>query len=123
MPPPAHPAAAHTRRPPQTLWIVEFYSQHCPVCAALEPHYAAAARRTLAAHGGRVRFGRIDARAHPAVRARYGVRGFPWVASFHGGARTEDMRGVSGEASLLNFVALKARDHGLPEPGPGRAEL
>lgn len=75
----AHFASAvlHSPRPV----VVKWFAQYCSECAAVAPHFAAAAD-SLA---GRVTFASIDGPQLPALRVRYGVTAYPQVALFHQG--------------------------------------
>ncbi len=85
----------------QSVWIIEFYSDHCPFCKSLAPELLKAARTTIQAHGDKVRFGGLNTRIFNDVGTHFGITGFPWVACFyqasrsHASQRTECLHGTA----------------------------
>lgn len=103
------------------VWIVEFYSDHCPFCKSLAPELLKAARTSVAAHGAKIRFGGLNTRIFDEVGKHFGITGFPWVACFFQGQKTEDMAGLGGAESVINWANKKIRDHN-PAGGAGPAK-
>ena len=66
----------------QSIWIIEFYSDHCPFCKSLAPELLKAARTSIQAHGDKIRFGGLNTRIFNEVGTHFGITGFPWVACF-----------------------------------------
>jgi hypothetical protein len=47
-----------------------------------------------------VRFGGVNIRSNEALRDKWHIKSFPWVASFFKGQKVEDMRGLAGAQVL-----------------------
>jgi thioredoxin 1 len=62
-------------------WLVDFWAPWCAPCLALEPVLTEIAGEL----DGRLRVGRLDTLAHPAVAARYRVTSVPTLLVFTGG--------------------------------------
>lgn len=60
------------------VWLVEFYAPWCGHCKALAPEWEQAASDLK----GAVKLGALDATAHEAKAAEYGIRGFPTIKVF-----------------------------------------
>jgi len=93
------------------VWIIEFYSDHCPICKSLAPEIIKAARQVTGEHN-KVRFGGVNSRVNWDIPEKFGVTSYPWIASFYKGQKIEDMRGLSGAQSVVNFATeqMKASD-------------
>lgn len=101
------------------VWIVEFYSDRCPFCKSLKPEYIKASIETEKQIPKLTRFGAINSRIFHETAERFDVTGWPWVTSFHKGKKVEDMAGLGGADSVINW-AKKIVDMSNPEGGPGR---
>lgn len=78
----------------------------------------------------KVRFGGVNSRVNWDIPEKFGVTSYPWIASFYEGKKIEDMRGLSGAQSVVNFAKeqmkntnpvgeepqLRSPNH--PPPGP-----
>lgn len=105
-----------------TVWIIEFYSDHCPICKTLAPQIRDAANRVHASLAGKVRMGGVNMRVNSDLGEKWGIKSYPWVAAFYGGEKTEDMRGLSGADSVVRFAEHKNKDHSPSgSPSPRRA--
>ena len=105
---------------PNAVWIIEFYSDHCPICKALEPEMIKAAEEIKADAELRqkVRIGGVNSRVNWDIPEKWGVTSYPWVACFYKGKKCEaepDMAGLSGAASVVNW-SRKQVEHNSP-PG------
>jgi len=114
------------------VWIIEFYSDHCPICKSLAPEILKAARE-VTGETNKVRFGGVNSRVNWDIPEKWGVTSYPWIASFYQGKKVEDMRGLSGAQSVINFAKeemgkanpageeprLRSPNH--PPPGPQSA--
>jgi len=104
------------------VWIVEFYSDHCPFCKSLAPELLKAAKESIATHGTKVRFGALNSRIFGETAKKFGITGYPWVACFYQGSKTEDMAGLGGAESVVRWASKKVADHGPAGAAP-KAEL
>lgn len=101
------------------VWIVEFYSDRCPFCKSLAPEIKKASRAVEEQIPGKTRFGAINSRVFEKIAERFEVTGWPWVTSFHKGEKVEDMAGLGGAESVINW-AKKIVDMSNPEGGVSR---
>jgi len=89
------------------LWIVEYYSDKCPICNSLAPEITKAAekaRAELNKDGNTViRYGAVNSRVFDDLAEPFGVTSYPWVASFYLGEKKEDMAGMGGWESFYNW--------------------
>ncbi|OQR87228.1 disulfide-isomerase [Achlya hypogyna] len=60
------------------VWLVEFYAPWCGHCKSLAPEWEQAASELR----GAVKLGALDATAHEAKAAEYGIKGFPTIKLF-----------------------------------------
>jgi hypothetical protein len=71
-----------------------------------------------------VRFGGLNTRIFKEVGEKFNITGFPWVSSFYQGAKTDDMAGLGGADSVINWANKKIADHSpsgiasAPAPAP-----
>jgi protein disulfide-isomerase-like protein len=80
--------------------VVEFFAPWCGHCKALAPTYEHVAREV----GERVLFGKVDATAHRDLASAHGVRGYPTIVWFKGGA--EHFRQYRGPQTLAGLRDL-----------------
>jgi len=57
-----------------------------------------------------VRFGGINSRIFHELAERFGVTGWPWVSSFYMGEKVEDMAGLGGAESVINWATQKKEE-------------
>jgi thioredoxin-like negative regulator of GroEL len=95
----------------QAIWIVEFYSDHCPFCKSLAPELLKAAKSSIEKHASKVRFGGLNTRIFNEVGTKFNITGFPWVSCFYRGEKTDDMAGLGGADSVINWANKKILDH------------
>lgn len=100
-------------------WIVEFYSDRCPYCKSLAPEMKKASKITEEQIPGKTRFGAVNSRVFTDMADRFGITGWPWVTSFHKGEKIEDMAGLGGADSVVNW-AKKIVSQTNPEGGVSR---
>ncbi len=68
-----------------------------------------------------MRFGGLNTRIFSAVGEKLNITGFPWVSCFYQGQKTDDMAGLGGADSVINWANKKIGDHnpsGASSPGP-----
>jgi len=89
------------------LWIVEFYSDRCPFCKSLAPEIEKAAKALKKEFPDSIRFGGVNSRIYHDLAERHGITGYPWVTSFYMGDKVEDMAGLGGAESVINWGKAK----------------
>jgi thioredoxin 1 len=90
------------------LSVIDFTAEWCPPCRQLAPHVDALARELAPA----VLVAKVDADAHPALAARFGVRGLPTVLLFQDGEVVDRIVGA------LPAAQLRARIQAARRPDP-----
>lgn len=91
------PAAANN-----VIWIVEFYSDRCPFCKSLSPEIIKAAE-ALKKDEPAVKLSALNSRIFEDIAERFDVTGWPWVAAFYNGKKVQDMTGLGGAETIINF--------------------
>jgi len=89
------------------LWIVEFYSDRCPICKGLVPEVKKAAINTMAEFPGQIAFGAVNSRVYQDIADKWGITSYPWVTSFYKGEKIEDMAGLGGWETIYNWAKAK----------------
>jgi thioredoxin-like negative regulator of GroEL len=87
----------------EAVWIVEYYSDKCPICNSLAPEFIKAAEKAQAEHPGKIRYGAINSRVYEDLSEPFGILSYPWVTSFYLGKKIEDMAGMGGWESFYNW--------------------
>ncbi len=70
-----------------------------------------AARSSIDTHAGKVRFGGLNTRIFNEVGKKFNITGFPWVSCFYQGEKTDDMAGLGGADTVINWANKKIQDH------------
>jgi len=91
------------------VWIVEYYSDKCPICDSLAPEMIKAAEKIQAEFAGKVRFGAVNSRVFHELAESYEVTSYPWVTSFYLGKKVEDMAGLGGWETVYNWAKTKSQ--------------
>ena len=91
------------------LAVVDFTAAWCPPCRQIAPHLEALARELAPA----VLIGKVDADDHPALAARFGVRGLPTLLLFQDGEVVDRIVGALPPAQLRARIQAARRP---PDP-------
>jgi len=99
------------------VWVIKFYSDRCPYCRSMSPELVKAAE-DLTAQEPRAIVGAINSRIYHEVAEENGVTGYPWVAAFYDGKKIEDMAGLGGSQSIVDFGKRKVAEVFDASKGP-----
>ncbi len=58
-----------------------------------------------------MRFGGLNTRIFSDVGKNFNITGFPWVSCFYQGVKTDDMAGLGGADTVINWANKKIEDH------------
>ena len=92
------------------VWIVEFYSDRCPICKGLVPEIKKAAENIMKDFPGQIAVGAVNSRVYHDIAEKHGITSYPWVTSFYQGKKIEDMAGLGGWESVYNWAKKKHSD-------------
>lgn len=66
-------------------WFVEFYAPWCGHCKNLAPTW----KKLAASMKGKINIAKVDATQNNSLSSRYGVKGYPTLKFFPGGAKSD----------------------------------
>ena len=81
--------------------VIDFWAEWCGPCRMMTPNFEAAARQLEP----RVRLGKLDTEAEPAVAARYGIRGLPSLVMISKGREVARTSGAMPTSAIVAWVA------------------
>ena len=93
------------------LRVVEFYSDRCPFCQSLAKEFVEAAKQLKAKYPSKVEVHAVNTRIFHEVSEDWEITGHPWVCFFYNGEKVEDMAGLGGADSIINWASKKIEDH------------
>jgi len=69
-----------------------------------------ASKLTEEAIPGMTRFGAVNSRVYEDMADRFKITGWPWVSCFFNGEKVDDMAGLGGADSVVNWAKRKVED-------------
>lgn len=86
--------------------VIDFWAEWCGPCRMMTPNFEAAAAQLEP----RVRLGKLDTEAEPAIAGRYGVRSIPSMVMIRKGQEIARTAGAMPTSAIVNWVEEALRN-------------
>jgi thioredoxin 2 len=80
--------------------VIDFWAEWCGPCRMMTPNFEMAAPRLEP----RVRLGKLDTEAEPAIARRYGIRGIPSMVMISKGREVARTSGAMPTSAIVDWV-------------------
>lgn len=80
--------------------VIDFWAEWCGPCRIMTPNFEAAAQRLEP----RVRLGKLDTEAEPALAGRYAIRGIPSMIMIRKGREIARTSGAMPTSAIVNWI-------------------
>ncbi len=81
--------------------LVDFWASWCGPCKMIAPYV----EEMAAEYDGKLKVGKLDVDANPAVSMQYGIRSIPTLLVFKGGKVVEQIVGAMPKKNLVEKVS------------------
>ena len=80
--------------------VIDFWAEWCGPCRMMTPNFEMAAPRLEP----RVRLGKLDTEAEPAIAQRYGIRGIPSMVMIRKGREVDRTSGAMPTSAIIGWI-------------------